>query len=359
MKNKRNLFCLCVLFAVVLLPALAQAQFTFTTNNGALTITKHTGSGSAVTLPSATNGLPVVGIGVNAFLKCIGLTSITIPGSITNFGWPAFESCTNLLAVCLQGNAPVDYAPAAPPIFSNDTNATLYYLQGTTGWKGSLDTLLTVQWNPQALPELVYTTNNGTITVMGCTGAGGAVMIPSTINGWPVRCIGNIAFLNRSGLTGITLPNTVTNIGNLAFAGCTSLTNVAIPNWVPGSGMFSNCTTLASIILPGNATAIASSEFSSCTALASIQFPASITSIGGGAFQNCTNLNGVTFQGNPPAADTKTVEYAGACHDFNRNEPPLSYYDPAAIGGKGYMEWNADAANDSLTKVVAFLRETL
>jgi len=57
--------------------------------------------------------------------------------------------------------------------------------------------------------------------------------------------------------------------------------------------------------------------------------------------------------------EVTTVEYAGACHDFNRNEPPLSYYDPAAIGGKGYMEWNADAANDSLTKVVAFLRETL
>jgi dienelactone hydrolase len=54
-----------------------------------------------------------------------------------------------------------------------------------------------------------------------------------------------------------------------------------------------------------------------------------------------------------------TVEYAGACHDFNRNEPPLSYYDPAAIGGKGYMKWNADAANDSLSKVVAFLRKTL
>jgi dienelactone hydrolase len=57
--------------------------------------------------------------------------------------------------------------------------------------------------------------------------------------------------------------------------------------------------------------------------------------------------------------EATTVEYAGACHDFNRNEPPLSYYDPAAIGGKGYMEWNADAANDSLTKVVAFLRQTL
>ena len=54
-----------------------------------------------------------------------------------------------------------------------------------------------------------------------------------------------------------------------------------------------------------------------------------------------------------------TVEYAGARHDFNRNEPPLSYYDPAAIGGRGYMAWDADAANDSLTRVVDFLSKTL
>ena len=57
--------------------------------------------------------------------------------------------------------------------------------------------------------------------------------------------------------------------------------------------------------------------------------------------------------------EVTTVEYPGATHGFNRNGPPLSYSDPAAKVGKGYMAWNADAANDSRTKVVAFLRETL
>lgn len=57
--------------------------------------------------------------------------------------------------------------------------------------------------------------------------------------------------------------------------------------------------------------------------------------------------------------EVTTVEYAGAHHGFNRNEPPLSYNDPAALGGKGYMEWNANAANDSLSRVVDFLRQTL
>lgn len=57
--------------------------------------------------------------------------------------------------------------------------------------------------------------------------------------------------------------------------------------------------------------------------------------------------------------EVTTIEYAGAQHGFNRNAPPLSYYDPAARDKRGYMEWNTDAANDSLTKVLDFLRKTL
>lgn len=57
--------------------------------------------------------------------------------------------------------------------------------------------------------------------------------------------------------------------------------------------------------------------------------------------------------------DVTTVEYAGVHHGFNRNEPPMSYRDPAAIGWIGHMAWDANAANDSLTRVVDFLRKTL
>jgi hypothetical protein len=56
--------------------------------------------------------------------------------------------------------------------------------------------------------------------------------------------------------------------------------------------------------------------------------------------------------------DLITVEYPGATHGFNRNEPPLTYRDPAANGRKGYMEWNPDAADDSVAKVIAFCVKT-
>jgi dienelactone hydrolase len=54
-----------------------------------------------------------------------------------------------------------------------------------------------------------------------------------------------------------------------------------------------------------------------------------------------------------------TVEYPGATHGFNRNAAPMWYPDPAANEMIGHMKWNPEAANDSVTKVVAFLKENL
>ncbi|MDE3068797.1 MAG: hypothetical protein KGJ60_14785 [Verrucomicrobiota bacterium] len=64
-----------VLCAMVL-PAVVQAQFTFTTNSdGSLNIAAYTGSGGAVTIPSMTNGLSITSIGSNRHygLLCFGL----------------------------------------------------------------------------------------------------------------------------------------------------------------------------------------------------------------------------------------------------------------------------------------------
>ncbi|MBQ3494926.1 MAG: leucine-rich repeat domain-containing protein, partial [Clostridia bacterium] len=57
------------------------------------------------------------------------------------------------------------------------------------------------------------------------------------------------AFQGCTGLTSITIPNTVTVIGNGAFNGCTGLTEIVIPNSVTnmGNNVFKNCTNLNSI----------------------------------------------------------------------------------------------------------------
>ncbi len=49
------------------LPLAAPAQFTYTANNATITIAGHTGHRGDVTIPDTVNGLPVTGIGGNAF----------------------------------------------------------------------------------------------------------------------------------------------------------------------------------------------------------------------------------------------------------------------------------------------------
>ena len=54
----------------------------------------------------------------------------------------------------------------------------------------------------------------------------GAVTIPSTLGGKPVTAIGNGAFYVCSGMTSVTIPDSVTSIGACAFYGCSGLKSV-------------------------------------------------------------------------------------------------------------------------------------
>jgi len=84
-------FLLPVLIAVVavLVASPSQAQFTYTTNNGTITITGFTGTNDVFVIPSTIDGLPVASIGTNAFQDA-GITSVSIPSSVTNIGDYAF-----------------------------------------------------------------------------------------------------------------------------------------------------------------------------------------------------------------------------------------------------------------------------
>jgi hypothetical protein len=136
--------------------------------------------------------------------------------------------------------------------------------------------------------NFICTTNtDGSLNIIGVTGgASGALSIPGSIlaNGVnvPVTSIGNFAFF-ASGLTSITIPNSVTSIGYNAFYDSASLTSVKL-----GNGL----------------TSIGGTAFSGCASLASIMIPNSVTSIGGGAFNGCTKLISIFFIGNAPSADS-------------------------------------------------------
>jgi hypothetical protein len=93
------------------------------------------------------------------------------------------------------------------------------------------------QEDAQTYDDFDYTTTNGTITITGYTGPGGAVVIPGAINGLPVTSIGDKAFYACTSLTGISIPSGVASIGSSAFVE-SGLTSVTLPDTITNIGEF-------------------------------------------------------------------------------------------------------------------------
>jgi hypothetical protein len=259
---------------LLLLPAVAQAQFTFTTNNGAITITGYTGPGGAVTIPDTTNGYPVTSIGSYAFNYKLNLTSITIPNSVISIGYDAFFDCTNLTNVTIGTNV----TSIGDDAFFHCTSMTSVIIPDS-------------------------------VTNIGFGGLASCTSLTNVTIGTNVANIGNSAFSYCSSLTSVTIPNSVTDIGFAAFQSCSSLTNVMIPKSVINIGgmAFFLCTSLTAIkvdalnsiycCVDGVLLNKAQTTLIQCPAgkAGGYTIPNSVTSIGDWAFYHCASLTNVTI----------------------------------------------------------------
>jgi len=140
---------------------------------------------------------------------------------------------------------------------------------------------------------------DGEATIDGYTGVGGAVTIPSSIEGYPVVSIGEDAFYGCTKLTGVTFPDSVTSIGESAFYGCSSLVSLSIPDTVTSldNSVFADCTGLKQLALPRELTTLGRGVFSGCTGLTSVDIPQGTDSSGVyGTFEGCTGLKYVNIE---------------------------------------------------------------
>ncbi|MBR3110865.1 MAG: leucine-rich repeat protein [Prevotella sp.] len=143
----------------------------------------------------------------------------------------------------------------------------------------------------------------------------GNVVIPKSVdyNGknFPVTSIGGFAFYECSGLTSVTIHNSIISIGYEAFAYCSGLTSVTIPNSVTSIGdyAFYGCSGLTSVTIPKSITSIGEYTFGHCTGLTSVTIPNSVTSIGDGAFFECSGLTSVTIPNSVTSIGSFAFDY--------------------------------------------------
>ncbi len=186
--------------------------------------------------------------------------------------------------------------------------------------------------------NLTYVKSGDTYRVSKCgTDVTGAVVIPSTYQGFPVTEISASAFFGCNKITSVVIPDSVTYIGLAAFKNCTALQSMTLPftgisetatgaearfeyifgynedqdygyylpttlktviltktSVIPNAA-FIDLANITSIQLPNTVTSIGTRAFYGCSNLTSLELPSNITNIGSEAFYGCSGLTKITI----------------------------------------------------------------
>ena len=150
------------------------------------------------------------------FSDCSGLTSITIPSSVTSLGDYCFDGCSGLTSITI------------PSSVTSLGKSCFYDCDGLT-----------------------------------------SITIPSS-----VTSLGNYCFYDCDGLTSITIPSSVTSLGGSCFSFCSGLTSITIPSSVTSLGdyCFDGCNGLTSITIPSSVTSLGDYCFRYCFNLETVYF---------------------------------------------------------------------------------------
>lgn len=302
-----------------------------------------TATDTDIEISNEVEGLPVLGVGTEAFKDNANITSVIIPPNVSRINYYAFQNCSSLKTLtinslsislglwCCSGCTSLEeirfnvdkISALETSSFANCINLKKVCIPSINVW---LDTqkddtgsgilsyaelyaageLVTDIEFPNTLKQIKRNIFKGYKHLNSIT-------IPNTITAiaknafeWcsnlktitfeknsTLQQIYQGAFANCKSLTSFTIPKTVTTVESEVFRYCDNLESVIFEEGSSlteiGSVMFGSCPKLTSIIIPDTVTNIYSEAFAS-TGLVNITIPDTVTYIGQGAFASCTSL---------------------------------------------------------------------
>ncbi len=196
----------------------------------------------------------------------------------------------------------------------------------------------------QTVDGFEYTVVEDKVTITGYSGEASEIEIPAEIETLPVTEIGPRAFEAKTGITEVTIPDSVISIGDNAFDGCSALLIVNLGAGVNSLGrdVFAECINLTALFvsessahyssengvlfdkikstlfyypqgdsrdvyeIPSEVTSIGDGAFSGSFKLKSVVMPEGLKHIGSRAFLGCENIAALSV----PDSVTSIGEYA-------------------------------------------------
>ncbi len=304
----------------------------------------------------------IIKIGDEAFSGCSKLASVNIPNGTTTIGYQVFANCKLTDVVIPPSVVSLSYS-----IFGSKSPSGTVYCGAPSrpsGWQSDWYSGSNVVWDAVKViieDGVKYTiSSNNTAAAVAYVGAGGAVVIPETVDGATVITIYDKAFKNIKTITSVLLPSTIqkigteafyyssvtsinfpkglTFIGNSAFYLCTSLGGeIILPDTLVtlGSQVFQGCTSITSAVVPGSVGKVSDYTFKSCTALKTVIMGDGMYSIGSWAFSTCSSLEYVYI----PSGVSSISEYA-----FEKCTSLTDIFIPATLNSFGRLVFSGSSS---------------
>ena len=260
-----------------------------------------------------------------AFEGCDGITSVSIPASVTTMEYRAFYNCPELKDVYIS-----DLSQWCGISFGNTSSNPLFYAENlylngepVTGDIAFPDDITSIGscafYNYDKLTRVTIPEN---ITAVGSYAFSSCDALTDVKIGNGVASIGENTFYNCGALTTVTIGNGIASIGKDAFKECLNIAEVYISDlshWCAISfgnaasnpirysdTVYVNNASLTRLVIPDGVTAVNDFAFYNADTISSVIIPDSVTSIGYSAFCDCSSLTGVTI----PDSVTSIDNYA-------------------------------------------------
>ncbi len=286
---------------------------------------------SCSSLTSVTIGNRVTTIDSSVFSGCSSLTSVTIPDSVTRIVSSAFEQCNSLASVTIGAGVEnisehafrycyflkdIYCRAIVPPAINSNIfegigieakiyvpNVSVEAYKMANGWKEYANQIVGYNYESFSTYQIIYTSIDGlpiapsnSRNIISNTYESNQGIITMGCHNNDMLIWDNL-FSDCSTLTSVVIPEGVTTIRSNAFSYCNNLTSVTIPDSVIviGDGVFRGCSSLTGITIPDGVTRIEGCLFQGCNSLASVNIPNKVTSIGGYAFEDCNSITNIAI----------------------------------------------------------------